>query len=93
MLSWLEKHMLPCAYKSIFGIDCPICGFQRSLIELMKGHFRESFSVYPPLIPVLSLIGFSLLYLVNRRFIGTNFLKYYAFAVLIIVVFNYIMKF
>ncbi|WP_408733641.1 DUF2752 domain-containing protein [Mucilaginibacter sp.] len=45
--------MLPCAYKAIFGIDCPGCGFQRSFIALLKGHLSESFFLYPATIPIL----------------------------------------
>ena len=45
--------MLPCGYKAIFGIDCPGCGFQRSCIALLKGHFSESFFLYPATIPIL----------------------------------------
>lgn len=47
--------MLPCAYKEIFGIDCPTCGAQRSLALLLEGDIIESFKMYPPLIPVLFL--------------------------------------
>lgn len=56
MLSWFQSHMLPCAYKAIFGIDCPVCGFQRSLLLLLKGDFKSSFLMYPPLLPFLALI-------------------------------------
>lgn len=53
MIGWLERHMLPCAYKSIFGIDCPGCGFQRSFIALLKGDFAHSFILYPATVPLL----------------------------------------
>jgi hypothetical protein len=45
--------MLPCAYKSIFGIDCPGCGFQRAFIALLKGNIGESLHLYPAVIPIL----------------------------------------
>lgn len=61
MIGWLEKHMLPCAYKSIFGIDCPGCGFQRSVIALLKGDLSESLSLYPATIPLLFTCIFLLL--------------------------------
>ena len=53
MIGWLERHMLPCAYKSIFGIDCPGCGFQRSLIALLKGDFVHSFILYQATVPLI----------------------------------------
>jgi len=92
MISWLQKHMLPCAYKYLFGIDCPICGSQRSLIFLMKGNFAESFRMYPPLIFLLMLILFAVAYLIFPSIIKAKFLKQYAVFVLMIIAVNYTYK-
>jgi hypothetical protein len=92
MLHWLEKHMLPCGFKAIFNIDCPVCGAQRSFVQLLKGNLAESFSVYPPLIPVLLLVSLVVFKLLNKQFIQTNFLKSYSLVVLIIVMLNYIIR-
>src|ERR1035437_2838241 len=61
----IEDKLLPCAYKQMLGIDCPLCGFQRSLIMLFRGEVTMSFHMYPPLIPILSLMVFLPLYIVN----------------------------
>jgi hypothetical protein len=61
MISWLEIHLLPCGFKSIFGIDCPGCGFQRSVIALLKGNLSESLGLYPATIPLLITCVFLLL--------------------------------
>lgn len=53
LLKWIEDHMLPCAYKSIFGIDCPGCGFQRACIALLKGNLSQSIGFYPAAIPLI----------------------------------------
>lgn len=53
LIQWLQEHMFPCFYKQTFGISCPMCGFQRSLIELLKGNFMESFLQFPALLPLL----------------------------------------
>lgn len=53
MNNWLKAHLLPCPFKYITGIDCPGCGFQRSLLALVKGDLHQSFSLYPPTIPLL----------------------------------------
>nr|WP_067053120.1 DUF2752 domain-containing protein [Mucilaginibacter sp. L294] len=53
MNSWLKAHLLPCPFKYITGIDCPGCGFQRSLLALLKGDVHQSFLLYPPAIPLL----------------------------------------
>jgi hypothetical protein len=84
--------MLPCAYQALFGIDCPLCGSQRSMIQLLKGDLAESFSIYPPLVPVILLIGLSVLKLMYRPVIKTEFLKIYSLVVLVIVMLNYFIK-
>jgi len=50
---WLQGHMLPCAYKQLFGIYCPMCGFQTSVISLLKGKYIESMSEFPALFALL----------------------------------------
>ena len=81
--------MLPCAYKYFFGIDCPICGSQRSLLLLMQGNFAGSFKTYPPLIFLLILIFFTVAYLIFPLIIKAKLLKQYAVFVLIIIFLNY----
>ena len=89
MITWLQKHMLPCAYKYFFGIDCPICGAQRSMLLLLQGNFIESFKTYPPLIFLLTLIFFAIAYLIFPKIVKANFLKQYAVFVLMIIAINY----
>jgi hypothetical protein len=50
---WLQSHLISCPFKSLTGIDCPGCGFQRSTLALLEGRFVDSFILYPPLIPIL----------------------------------------
>jgi hypothetical protein len=92
MITWLQKHMLPCAYKYFFGIDCPICGAQRSMLLLLQGNFVESFKIYPPLLFLLVLICLAILYLLFPSIIKAKFLKQYAVFVLIIISINYAYK-
>jgi hypothetical protein len=51
--SWLQQHLIPCPFKKLTGIDCPGCGFQRSLIALCKGDLAGSIHLYPATIPIL----------------------------------------
>ena len=81
--------MLPCAYKYFFGIDCPICGAQRSMLLLLQGNFIESFKIYPPLIFLLTLIFFAIAYLIFPKIVKANFLKQYAVFALMIIAINY----
>jgi hypothetical protein len=84
--------MLPCAYKSLFGIDCPACGFQRSFWSLMEGNFIDSFELYPPLIPVLILIFIATAWLLKINFATTKLLKYTSIITLTIIMLSYIFK-
>lgn len=84
--------MFPCASKSFFNIDCPICGFQRSLVFLLQGDFKKSFVMYPPLIPVCILIVFFLIHLYNKQVATRKRLNYLSVVVLAIITVNYITK-
>ena len=92
MIIFFEHYLFPCAYKSIFGIDCPICGFQRALILLTEGHLKESIKMYPPLLLVLSLILFFIIHIANKRILMKEFLLKYSLVVLILVMINYFIK-
>lgn len=41
--------MLPCLNKKLFGIDCPGCGLQRSVVLVSKGEFKNAFYRFPPI--------------------------------------------
>ena len=84
--------MFPCASKSFFNIDCPICGFQRSLIFLLQGNFKKSFLMYPPLVPACILIVLFLIHLLNRQLVSRKKLNYFSAIVLVIISVNYITK-
>lgn len=43
---------MPCGYKRYLGFDCPFCGSQRSVLLLLQGRFRESFLLFPALLPL-----------------------------------------
>ncbi|KAF2331705.1 DUF2752 domain-containing protein [Flavobacterium ginsenosidimutans] len=54
----LEKYMIPCMFKTIFGFDCLGCGFQRSLFLLFQGEFLAAFKMYPAIYSCLLLFIF-----------------------------------
>ena len=84
--------MLPCWYKKYFGIDCPGCGMQRSIIELFKGNFIESFKLYPALIPILILLFTLVLHLKFEFKYGAKILTYMFILVVTIVVISFTYK-
>lgn len=93
MLEWFEKHLLPCAYHTLLGIDCPLCGFQRAFILLLKGNVRDSFFQYPPLVFILALLVLTAFYLLFKTKFIKQLLTHYAFGVLCVITVNYILKF
>lgn len=84
--------MLPCMYKQLLGMDCPMCGIQRSLLAALKGNLAASFSLYPPLLPVLVLIALTTVWLISRKSVSKKFLVPYAWIVLALVMVNYSVK-
>lgn len=64
--SQVQDWLIPCPIKTIIGIDCPGCGFQRSLLALLQGHWYESYQIYPPTVPLLMLF----LYMILRNLFG-----------------------
>lgn len=59
-LNWLQNHLIPCPFKYLTGIDCPGCGFQRSVLALIQGDLHKSFILYPPAIPLLMFFTYGL---------------------------------
>ena len=53
----IEKYMLPCMNKSLFGVDCIGCGTQRSLLLLVNGEFTKAFYQFPAVYTTLLLFG------------------------------------
>ncbi|SHG44819.1 Protein of unknown function [Flavobacterium segetis] len=53
----LEKFMFPCLSKTLFGIECLGCGFQRSFVLLLQGDFSGSFKMYPALLTTFLFLG------------------------------------
>ncbi len=91
-LHWLKTHLLACPLKKHFYIDCPGCGLQRSVIALFEGDVVSSFKLYPPTIPILLLITFTLIHLkVDFKF-GAQFIKIAFIIIALFIVINYIYK-
>ena len=65
LLTQIENYMLPCLNKKFFGVECFGCGFQRSILLLLKGDFAEAFKIYPA---IYTLILFGAFVLLNIKF-------------------------
>ena len=54
-MSGLDDYMLPCLNKTLFGVECPGCGMQRSLALVIHGDFIAAFKMYPAIYTILFL--------------------------------------
>lgn len=43
----IEKYMIPCVNKKLFGVECLGCGAQRALLLVLKGEFNAAFHMFP----------------------------------------------
>lgn len=93
IIHWLENHTIPCLYKTLFGIECPGCGTQRALIELLKGNVVQSIKTWPALLPVMFMLVYLVLFLVFRFKNGLKILKISFIINAAIILANYVYKF
>ncbi|WP_324504942.1 DUF2752 domain-containing protein [Flavobacterium sp.] len=63
----LEKYMLPCLSKTLFGMECLGCGFQRGFLLLLQGDFSGAFNMYPAIFTSLLFLG-----ILGLNFIDSN---------------------
>jgi len=73
-------------------MDCPGCGAQRAFIELLRGHLKQSFLMYPALIPIFIMLIYLALHLKFKYINGAENLKRLFILNASIIVFNYIYK-
>ena len=43
----IEKYMIPCVNKKLFGVECLGCGAQRALLLVLRGEFNAAFHMFP----------------------------------------------
>ncbi|MES2651856.1 MAG: DUF2752 domain-containing protein [Bacteroidota bacterium] len=92
ILSWLKTHLLTCPIKQHTGIDCPGCGFQRSVLALFDGNLINSFKLYPATVPLIALLVFTVVHLKFDIKHGAFFIKILYIGISLIIVINYIYK-
>ena len=63
----LEKYMFPCLSKTLFGIECLGCGFQRSFVLLIQGDFAGSFKMYPALLTTFLFLGITAFSIIKKN--------------------------
>jgi hypothetical protein len=92
IIKWLEAHQLACPVKQAFGFDCPGCGMQTAIIELLKGNLAASFYAYPALIPLLVMLLTLIAHLIFKIPKGAAILKILFIFTSLFIVAGYIVK-
>jgi hypothetical protein len=92
IIEWLERNMMPCFYKKYLGMECPGCGMQRAIIELLKGNFVESLKTYPALLPTIAMLIYLVLHLIFKFEKGGIYIKYFFIFTVSIMLINFIFK-
>lgn len=88
LMEWLKSHLLVCPSKYFFHLDCPGCGFQRSIIALLEGDIEKSIQLYPATLPILSCLIFTALHIKFDFRRGAFIIKsLFILSVLIIILF------
>jgi hypothetical protein len=92
IIEWLQTHMQSCFYKKYFGMECPGCGMQRALIELLKGNIWDSITLYPALLPTIFMVVYLILHIIFSFKNGAAVVKYSFIINVILILANYIAK-
>jgi hypothetical protein len=75
-IDWIEQHLFTCPNKYFFGLDCPGCGMQRSLLEIFRGNVFDSILLYPGLIPMMFTMVMLIVHLRFKLNNGARLLQY-----------------
>lgn len=92
IIGFLEKNLLSCPWKKL-GLECTGCGFQRSVIHLLKGEFSEAFTSYPAIYTLILMFLFLGIHLRFNFSQGARILKWLFVLNVAIIVLSYILKF
>ncbi|MBF0693596.1 MAG: DUF2752 domain-containing protein [Flavobacterium sp.] len=88
----MDKYMLPCMNKQLFGIDCPGCGTQRAFMSLMRGDFLEAWNLFPAIYSTLLLFLLIGVHLIDKSRNYTRIIIVTAIANGAIMIFSYLYK-
>ncbi len=87
-----EDYLIPCFNKKLFGVECLGCGFQRSVLHLLKGEFAEAFHLYPAIYTLLLFLIFIILNLKFKFKHRKKIIQVLAIVNILVIVISYIIK-
>jgi hypothetical protein len=59
--------MIPCLFKTLFGIECLGCGLQRAIVLILKGNLIEAFFMYPAIYMIFLFAGMMIFNTLSKR--------------------------
>lgn len=92
MIYWLEHHLFSCFFKVHFGIECPGCGMQRSLIALLKGNLTESLQYHAALIPFIITVALLIIQLIIKHIDGGKWVMWAFVATSTITILQFVIR-
>ncbi|MFT6748753.1 MAG: hypothetical protein ACI9XR_000962 [Flavobacterium sp.] len=84
--------MLPCMFKSYFGIDCIGCGIQRSVVFLIHGEFENAFYMFPAIYTTILFFMLIGMHVISNKFSFPKIIIGLAIGNALILVFSYLIK-
>ncbi|KAB1154434.1 DUF2752 domain-containing protein [Flavobacterium luteum] len=88
----VEKYMIPCINKKLFGVECLGCGTQRAFMLLLKGDFAGAYDMFPAIYTTVLFLGVLGLHFIDK---SRNYHKSIIFLAIInaiIMIVSYIYK-
>jgi hypothetical protein len=92
MIEFLKKNMFECFWVKTLDLECPGCGFQRSIIFLLEGNLKDSLITYPALIPTIILMLYLILHLIFKFKTGHRWIMLIFIITVSIMIINYLIK-
>lgn len=92
-INWLEDHRFSCHFREITGMECPGCGMQTAIIEILKGNVLEGVLIFPALVPMLFMVAFMMLHIRFGFRKGPSVLIISFIATLTVMLADYIYKY
>jgi hypothetical protein len=91
----MEKYMLPCMFKKMFGVDCIGCGIQRAIYFVLQGDFEKAFLMFPAIYTTILFFISIALFVIDKKHNYHKIIIFLAItnAVLMIVSYVYKMRF
>jgi len=91
-MSDVTEYMIPCMNKSLFGVDCPGCGIQRSAVMVAQGDFAGAYEMYPAIFTLILMFGvIGLNYFFKIKY-GTKIIVGLAIINVTVIMISYITK-